>query len=111
MRRVFVAADGRRQCAGRPRPLTGEDAVRCVAWIVAVALYGLVAEADGLPAKPNEIKTLTVEQAKALARQNGQVFLLSLTAVSDEAAEALARHDGPLFSQASMSAEAAASSR
>jgi len=64
--------------------------MRCAAWIVAAALAAAAAEAAQLPANTNEIKTLTVEQAKA-------VPLNGLTTLSDRAAKALSQYDQTLF--------------
>lgn len=68
--------------------------MRCAAWIVAAALAAAAAEAAQLPANTNEIKTLTVEQAKAVPADTKRgrrtvVALNGLTTLSDEAAKAL----------------------
>jgi hypothetical protein len=44
----------------------------------------------------DEIKTLTVEMAHALAQHKGQLSLDGLTTISDAAVKALAQHEGPL---------------
>ena len=70
--------------------------MRFVAWILMAALCGVAVAADGLPKDTNEIKSLTVEQAKALAKQKGSLSLNGLTTLSVEAAKALAQHKGDL---------------
>ena len=63
---------------------------------VAVVMAG-VAAGQELPANTYEIKSLTVEQAKALAqRKDTWLSLDGLTTLSDEAAKALAEFKGPL---------------
>ena len=68
-------------------------------WVVVVALVvscglGL---ADELPEDTNEIKTLTVEQAEALAKCEGELYLDGLTTITPEVAETLAKHEGELY--------------
>jgi len=61
---------------------------------LAIALISSGATAQPLPDEPNGIKTLTVEQAEALAKRDGRLLLPGLTSLSDNAAEALAKHKG-----------------
>ena len=70
--------------------------MRFGAWILMAALCGVAVAADGLPQDTNEIKSLTVEQAKALAQHKGSLSLNGLTTLSVEAAKALAQHKGDL---------------
>ena len=63
--------------------------MRFLAWILMAALCGVAVAADGLPKDTNEIKSLTVEQAKALAQQKGSLRLNGLTTLSAKAAAAL----------------------
>lgn len=70
--------------------------VRYAAWIVAVALCGCHFFAGGLPADTNQLETLTVDQARAMADRKGYVSLRGLTTLSDEAAQALSQHEGDL---------------
>lgn len=46
--------------------------MRYTAWMVAAVLGGVAAEADQLPENTKEIKTLTLEHAKALAQRTGE---------------------------------------
>ncbi len=66
-----------------------------------------------LPGNTSDIKTLTVEQAKALAQHEGGLILDGLTTLSDEPSKALAQHKGELSLNrlTAISAEAAASLR
>ena len=61
--------------------------MRCVL-AVAVLCAG-VAVGQELPKDTNEIKTLTVDQAKELSTHRGWLYLNGLTTLSDEAAKAL----------------------
>ncbi len=66
-------------------------------YVLAVAvLCAGVAVGQELPRYWNEIKTLTVEQAKALAQREGTLYLNGLKSLSPEAAKALAQHKGTL---------------
>jgi hypothetical protein len=67
-------------------------------WVVVAALVVScgVGLADELPENTNEIKTLTVEQAEALAKHEGELSLWRLTKITPEVAEALAEHEGEL---------------
>jgi hypothetical protein len=68
--------------------------MRCVL-AVAVLCAG-VAVGQELPKDTNEIKTLTVDQAKELSTHKGWLSLNGLTTLSPEAAKALAEHEGGL---------------
>ncbi len=59
--------------------------MRFVAWILMAAMVA----ADGFPKDTNAIKSLTVEQAKALAQNKGWLRLNGLTTLSANAAAAL----------------------
>ena len=87
--------------------------MRFGAWILMAALCGVAVAADGLPQDTNEIKSLTVEQAKALAQHKGSLSLNGLTTLSVEAARALAQNKGwlRLNGLTTLSAKAAASLR
>ncbi len=71
--------------------------MRFVALILMAALCGVTCVPDELPKDTNEIKTLTVEQAKALAQHKYELSLNGLTTLSDEAAKVLAKHEGVLY--------------
>lgn len=67
--------------------------MRYATWMVAASLCGVVAGADRLLGNTNEIKTLTVEQAKTVASNAksspaGVVSLNGLTTLSAEVAAA-----------------------
>lgn len=62
---------------------------------VAVLISG-VAVGQELPRDTNELTTLTVKQAKALAERKGGLDLDSLTTLSDEVAHVLSQHKGNL---------------
>ena len=68
-------------------------------WVVVAALLVScgVGLADELPEDTSKIKTLTVEQAEALAKRAGKLSLDGLTTITPEVAEALAKHEGELF--------------
>ena len=68
--------------------------MRCLL-AVAVLITG-VAVGQELPKDTNEIKTLTVQQAKALAQHKGYLSLDGLTSLTDAAAKALSQHEGDL---------------
>ena len=51
----------------------------------------------GVAADTNEIKSLTVEQAKALAKHEGYLLLNGLTSLTPEVAKALGKHVGGLL--------------
>lgn len=72
--------------------------MRCVAWMLATAIaISGTTTAQSLPVHTSNIKTLTVEQAKAFAQHEGLLLLDGLTMISDEVAIALAQHEGQLF--------------
>ena len=68
-------------------------------WVVVAALVVScgVGLADELPRDTNEIKTLTVEQAEALAKHKGELWLSGLNTITPEVAEALAKCEGGLW--------------
>lgn len=72
--------------------------MRSVALAVVAMLTG-VAMAQPLPKNTNALKTLTVEQAKALVAEADEdlLYLNGLTELSPEVAEALAQHKGILY--------------
>lgn len=57
--------------------------MRHAVWIVSAVLCGIAASADEFPQNTNEIKSLTVDQAKALAQRKWALSLDGLTTVSD----------------------------
>lgn len=68
------------------------------AWILAALVFAGGGCAVELPGDNNDVETLTVERAEALASHEGEALSLrALTEISPEVAEALAKHEGVLW--------------
>lgn len=77
----------------RRHAYSGGDGMRWMIIVACLACCG-VGFADELSENTNEIKTLTVEQAEALAKCQGWLSLSGLTEISTEVAKALAKNGG-----------------
>lgn len=73
--------------------------MRYAGWVVMMALTGNVAAGQALPADTSFLESLTVGQAKSLARRDEFLNLRSLKALPIEVAKTLAQHRGNVASK------------
>jgi len=68
-----------------------------IVWWIGSMLIGTIFDPPRSRGGTDSIKALTVDEAKALAKQEVHLSLNGLTSISDEVAEALAQHRGELY--------------